>query len=447
MKAIRPRGDSGVAVAIVLMVGMVLVIVSTIVVARGARQMVNTAGDTAWDNALFSAEAGLDEGLVLVDLDFDFTTGETIPAGTLGSSGEREWVVAAADARDGSDVRSAPEGEYVLVRPENVDVLFAVGYAPSRSAVQRRVRVVRADVTAEPYEFVIEHALLVGGDLSLGGNTTINDTNDNDGASVHANGGVSFGGSYDVEGCLGSSATAIGASATCPPSPVPPEPLPVIDPEMLYPHAHFVLCSNGVAYGGPSHSTSPDPDGVPCTGDETAVTMTGWSSKLKGGVREWTTAPSNVTEGVVYIDHGNFSGKLGDTGNTLEVSVILSSSGDGACTAPPDGNLILAGNSDFTVHPSLSALGWDIAVVAQGDVDYQGTATVGGAIFVHEQIDYRGTADSWGAVVAVDACHTTGSPVSTSSLSGGSTINFPGPIQSPFTADRMRVAIEGWFEL
>jgi hypothetical protein len=441
------RDERGVAIAIVLLIGVTLVILSSIMVARGFRQMVNTAGDSSWDNALFAAEAGLDDGLVILDYDFDFTTGQTLPDGVLGGDSEKSWAIEAADALGDSEVVAVPDGEYALVRPDNADVLFAVGYSPARSDPQRRVRVVRASVEGSPWTFTLEFALLVGDDLELGGNSTINDTNDNDGASVHANGGVLETGSYSVEGCLTASESTRDALAACPPSPMPPEPVPVIEPRLFYPYAHYALCDDGNVYGGPAHPTDPDGDSTPCNGGETVVPLVGWSNKKQGGVWNWKTGPAADTDGVFYVFNGNFDGKIGDPTDRAQVTIILESGSDGACAAPATGNLELAGNSDFEVHPSLSALGWDIAVVAQGDVDYQGGATVGGAIFAHEQIDYRGTADSWGGVVAVEACHTVGSPLSSSSLSGTSVINYPGPVSTPFSASSLRAAVVGWYEL
>ena len=56
----RIRADErGAAIAIVMLVGVVLVLLSSIMVARGYRQLVNTSNDTHWDNALFAAEAPL----------------------------------------------------------------------------------------------------------------------------------------------------------------------------------------------------------------------------------------------------------------------------------------------------------------------------------------------------------------------------------------------------
>ena len=443
--------ERGAAIAIVLLIGTVLVLMSSVMIARGMRQLVSTSGDTNWDNALFAAEAGLDEGLQALDLQFTATTGETLPAGTLGSAEERAWAVTAADAHPASDLVPVAGGEFVVVRPSNSTVLFAVGYAPSREATERRVRVIRASVDGVPWLYETEHALLVGGDLDIAGNTTINDSNDNDGASVHANGEItSSGASFVVEGCTTSGLNTFAATAQCPPSPAPPEPLPVIDTVQIYPYAHFLLCNDRVAYAGPASLVTPDPDMVPCNGNETPVVLAGWSSKMQGGVVTWGNNTGVSVPGVFYVHDGNFDGRLGTVGASLEVTLIVGNANGGTCQTPATGNIEVGANTDVVRHSSLGAIGFDIALVAQGDVAFNGSATVGGAILAHEQIDYRGTSDSWGAVVAVDACDTAGSPISknsTSATTGNSTINFAGPLQTPFLASNLHAEVVGWYEL
>jgi hypothetical protein len=239
------------------------------------------------------------------------------------------------------------------------------------------------------------------------------------------------------------------ATAQCPPSPAPPEPFPVIDPVQIYPYAQFVLCDDRVAYAGPASLVTPDPDLVPCNGNETPVVLAGWSSKVQGGVVTWGNNTGVSVPGVFYVDNGNFSGRLGTGAIPLEVTLIVSNGKGPGCQTPATGNIELGANTNIVRHSSLAALGYDIALVAQGDAAFIGGATVGGAILAHEQIDYRGTADSWGAVVAVDACNTIGSPISknsTSSTSGDSTINYI-PLKTPFTASNLHAEVVGWYEL
>lgn len=440
-------GEGGFALAITMSLGAIVFLLSTVMMARGVRQVTMTAVDTRWDRALDSAEAGLDFGIQILEADGGYATGDVPPAFATPKA-ERDWAIATALAKPANQVVATPIGEFVLVKPPGTALLYSIGFSPTRDAAVRSERAVRIGYTLSPVEWEVEFALLVGGDLTLSGNTTIVDANDNYGASVHTNGELSTtGGSYLVEGCVTASATALPGAINCPPSPIAPRPIPTIDPLLMYPFAHFVLCDDGVSFGGPAHPVSPDPDGVPCTGDETPVALSGWSSKSKGGVRTWKTTP-DPTEGVFYIHHGDFNGKVGATlSPATEITLILSSTSDGACTGTSTGNIRLAAASNMVVHPSLATLGYDLAIVAQGDVDFGGSAAVGGLILAHEQIDYAGDAGSWGAVVAAGVCNTIGSPVSSSGTTGNSFINFAGPINTPFIDLERRADVVAWHEL
>ncbi len=448
MLRIRLAGDGGFALAITMSLGAIVFLLSTVMMARGVRQVTMTALDTRWDRALDSAEAGLDFGIQILEADGGFATGDVLPAFATPKA-ERDWAIATALAKPASEVVVTPTGEFIVIKPPGTALLYSVGFSPTRDAAVRNVRAVRIGYTLTPIEWEIEFALLVGDDFTLSGNTTINDANENQGASVHINGELSTtGGAYVVEGCTSSSVTALSGAINCPPSPISPRPIPTIDPLLMYPFAHFVLCDDGVPYGGPAHPVIPDPDGAPCTGDETAVALPGWSSKKLGNVWNWKTTTSDPTEGVFYIHHGDFNGNVGaDNSPATEITIILSSTSDGACTGKSTGNMRIGAASNMVVHPSLAALGYSLTIVAQGDVDFVGSATVGGLILAHEQIDYAGSADSWGAVVAAGVCNTIGSPVQTSGTSGTSVINFAGPFNTPFTDLERRADVVAWHEL
>jgi len=447
------RGDEGFAIAAVLVLGVCLIALSSVVVVRGTRAVGNTAGDARWERALPAAETGLEEGLQQLELDPAFSTVAGYPSFFASPGAEREWVVAAADAAGEDDLVETPVGEYVVVKPAGVNLLYTVGYSPSRDAIGRRTRVVRVGYELHEVEWVIEYALLVGDGLNLQGNTLVIDTNDNDSANVHANGEVYTGGSWEVQGCLSDS---LGDASPLPEEPgCPPkrnwseEPVASINPLQLYDAAEVVLCLDGKAYGGPAHPdpAKRDPNLIPC--DETSdreVPLGGWSSKAQGGVVTWD--PSGATlSGVYYVHWANIDGKVNGT-----ATLLISSAGLGTCTGNSTGNLSLAGNSSFRSAPGMKANGYDIAVVTQGDIYYRGGATVQGMIMAHEQIDYRGNSDSSGAVVAEGACNTPGSPVAGSKISGSvltgsSFIAYPGPVKTPFTSLRQEVEVIAWHEL
>jgi hypothetical protein len=438
------RSQDGFALISVLIVGVILVVLSSLMLARGFRQLGNTGGDADWERALVTAEAGLDVGLLALEVDPDFTTGETLPTFTTPEQ-ERDWVVSTADGRADDDVVATPTGDFVLVKPEGDPLLYAVGYAPDRDTLGRRTRVVRIGYSLSQSEWDLEFALLVGDELGLGGDAAIVDTNGNDAADVHANGIYDSIGSYSVDGCQTSSETAFEPVLNCPASPIEEQPMPQIDPLVFFPYAHYVMCPDEGIYAGPAYAgpeTPANPDDDPCTSGDPVV-VAGWSGKKKAGVVDWT--PGDV-DGVFYIHEGNVDGKIGKANSPVRATVVASASSTD-CSGKSAGSVILGGGSWIETHPSLQGLGYDIAVVAQGDIKYRGTATVRGAILAHEQIDYRGTSDSSGAVVAASICHTNGSPVSTTELSGNAMINYPGPIRTPFTDVRWQADVVAWHEL
>jgi hypothetical protein len=456
------RGEEGFAMVAVLVLGACLIALSSVIVLRGTRAVGNTSGDARWERALPVAEEGLEMGLQALELDAEFSTTDGYPAFFASPQAERAWVVAAAGAASGGDLVTTPVGEYVVVKPVGVNLLYAVGYSPSREAFGGRTRVVRIGYELHEVLWDLEYALLVGDDLELGGDSTVEDSNSNDNANVHANGEVSTQGSWEIEGCLTSSDqdTDLPSEPGCPPNPVPPELISSIDPAVLYQTANVVLCPDGKAYAGPAYSGDPaipaDDDLIPCDETEDAdhdgqvdvnrqLPLAGWSSKVKGGVREWD--PKNATGGAVYYVHqANVVGKVGGD-LTFEMTLLISSATGGTCSGKSTGNLELAGNSVFRTAPGMLAAGYDLAVIAQGDIYYRGGAAVIGTQLAHEQIDYKGNSDSYGAVVAESFCDTSGSPVSISVLSGNSFLSFPGKVKTPFTSLRWESEVIAWHEL
>ena len=453
------RGEEGFAMVAVLVLGACLIALSSVIVLRGVRAVGNTSGDARWERALPVAESGLEMGLQALELDAEFSTTEDYPAAFASPQAERAWAVTVADGASGDDLVATPVGEYVVVKPAGVNLLYAVGYSPSREAFGRRTRVVRIGYELHAVEWTLEYALLVGDGLNLSGNFLVVDTNGYESANVHSNGDVYTGGNWGVEGCLTAfAAPGLPEEPGCPPKPWFDEPIPPIDPAVLYDTAEVVLCpDDGKAYAGPAYPAQtgmPADDGVPCneTVDDNhdgvpdrQIPLNGWSSKVQGGVRAWD--PSGTTlSGVYYVHWANVVGKVDG-----QATLLISSASGATCGGNSTGNLELAGNSFFRTADSLQAL-YDVAVIAQGDIYYRGGATVQGAIMAHEQIDYRGNADSSGSVIAEGACDTSGSPVAGSRISGSvftgsSFISYPGIEKTPFTSLRLESEVLSWQEL
>ncbi|MBM3695413.1 MAG: hypothetical protein FJW79_05720 [Actinobacteria bacterium] len=442
-----PRsGEEGAALAIVMLLGLTLVLVAVGVSARGVRELGSVASDAHWQQALYVAESGLDEGMRAFQADPDFATGEVAPVFT-DPTAERAWVVSAAYARAVGQVGSTPEGEYVVVKPSNVDAIYAVGFAPGRDAAQRRVRVVMVQLERErvPVPWQVEFAFLTGGKLRFWGNAKTIDLTGENGASIHANGALEINRPDNVDGCASSSTTPLAAYGACPASPRPPVAIPSIDPRILYPYATVVLCPNGRAYGGPTHGTLPDPTpGTACDASDHEVSSGGWTSFLSGGVRIWRPGS---TSGVYYVAGGTVDGKIGDdkSGTKVGATIIIESLDAGGGCGSNSGHFYLSDNSYLEADPSMSG----IAVVAGGDIYYRGGATVVGAQLAHEQVDFKGNPVSAGVLVAEAACDHPSSPVHSSVMSGNYTLRYPGPLWTlfPVLGEGENLTFGSWDEL
>ncbi|MFH1330398.1 MAG: hypothetical protein ABIJ48_07105 [Actinomycetota bacterium] len=442
------RDDRGAALALVAFLGMALVLVAAVVAIRGVRQLGSVASDARWQQALYVAESGLDEGMRAIEADPEFNTGEVAPE--FGDRGaERAWVVAAAEARPAGQVGSTPEGEYVVVKPANADTLYAVGFAPARDGAQRRVRVAMMTLEPEmvPVAWQVEFAFLTGGKLRFWGSAETIDLTGSDAASIHANGILEILKPENVDGCASSSTTHIAPYGACEGSPLDPVGIPHIDPRVMYPYAQVVLCPDGLAYGGPQHPNDsfkdPTPD-TPCEADEHQVPAQGWTSSLSGGVRIWR--PGN-TGGVYYVAGGTVDGKIGNDkdGTVVQATIVIESLDAGGECGSNSGHFFLSDNSYLEADPGMSG----IAIVTGGDIYYRGGATVVGALLAHEQIDFKGNATSKGVIVAESWCDHPLSPVHSSIMSGNYTLQYPGPLWTLFTVlgEGENLTFGSWDEL
>lgn len=453
----RPRAfrgwgeDRGAALALVMFLGLALVLVASVVTTRGVRQMGSAASDAHWQQALYVAESGLDEGMRAVQADPDFNTGEVAPV-FADRSVERSWVVAAADARPAGQVGSTPEGEYVVVKPANSDTVYAVGFSPARDGAQRRVRVAMMTLEPEmiPTPWTVNFAFLTGGKLRFWGSAETIDLTGSNGASIHANGVLEINRPENVDGCASSSSSYLAAYGDCPGSPLDdPVGIPHIDPRVVYPYAQVVLCPNGLSYAGPGHpdqalADSGSTKDTPCDATDHVVSAQGWTSYLSGGVRTWR--PGN-TGGVYYVAGGTVDGKIGDDmeGSVVRATIIIESLDAGGECGSNSGHFFLSANSYLEADPFMSG----IAIVAGGDIYYRGGATVVGAQMAHEQVDFKGNPTSRGVIVAEAWCDHPSSPVHFSIMSGNYTLQYPGPLDSLFTVlgEGEHLTFDSWDEL
>lgn len=449
--------DRGMAMFAVVMLGSAMVLLSSVILARGVAQYGNTSGDALWEQALATAEAGLSVGLATVEADGGYHTGETATEGLAGTSQEKAWVVAAADARPAADVVSTPDGEFVIVKPSNSAYLYSAGFAPSRAAENRRVRVVRIDYELISYTttWTTHFAFLSDDDLLLRGNPTFLT-----GASVgiHANGYLDVGGSTEVDGCLSASggATVTGGVSQDPDCPAPGnQPLqfiPLVNSRNHWENSFYDLCPDGKVRAGPAHPVYGNTvASVPCTGqtltsDASASPYLGWRFMGCCDPADWATWKYESTgsnDGVFYVFEGNAI-IVSSPGSTLipwQTTIIAEARG--VCDTLQGGDIDIAGSPSMIPFPGAG----NLQVVAGRDIDISGNPNMSGLVAAYEQIDISGTAVIvGGGYLAASACDS-GALVTMSRVGGNVTVDNAGPVETELGAMVELLTATSWVEI
>jgi hypothetical protein len=482
---VRRAGERGLALPMVLFMGIVLFLIVVAGATRGLVGVNQADKQRKYNEALHTADGGADKVLFELVKDKDFETQTPVSAGAVSSAAdvppafastdaEKAWAIAQADKKSaaGSTVPAnlsslvpTTGGEWAVMKPpgDGSRVIYAVGYTPSRANVQK-TRVLRLEYDFPPFNAT--NAILTGGNVKIGGSADII----GGAGSIHTNGSFDWtGGGWHVDG-------SVGASGSFPAGAVPnnignkvasgggkaPQPIPDVDPsdQSTYKLSHYDLCPNGMVRGGPANvleaspNTVTDPtsgDLIPCAGPilSAAGLYKGW--ELKTG--QWTYQTSACYPGVFYAYLGKVSlkgnpGKDPATclGEAWKATIIASASHVGA----PHCNHSM-GDIDIQGTPFIRPYVPKILFIAGRDFSMQGNAAgggaqVSGAIMVHEQFSVTGSMTLTGNIVANDLCDTSGSPVGQNiiNLAGNSSITFNEAAELPFGK---LIRITRWSEL
>jgi hypothetical protein len=456
-RSFAAEDDRGMAAVTVLILGLSLVLLASVVAFRSMVQSRSIYMDAAWEESLAVAEAGLDDGLDKVRADENYTTGESI-TGFADTAAEREWVIAAADLRSEADVEAVPGGEYVVIRPANSEVVYSVGYVPSRDSDERRVRVVSGEIglASQVASWQARYAVLSGGDLSFGGNPTVLSGST---VGVHANGHLYIGGSSFIEGCVGASggATINGsysqAPGCAPPGSQAPVSVPIIDVLALWPFSQYDMCPDGRVRAGPAHPTMGNTVvSSPCSGatlqtDAGTTPYRSWKwvgcCDPKLGAR-WTYENDLPYDGVYYFHQASvdIASNPGAAGAPWQVTILVA--GQGACPNTIGGDLSISGDPTMVPYPETSNL-----LLAVGrDLEISGNPDISGLIGVHEQLKVNGNATAVEAAFVTESiCDSTEDNIHQSEWSGNPSVQNSGPVASPFRGNDDVPIVVGWREL
>ena len=317
----RRHGERGLALPMVLFMGVVLFLIVVAGSVRGLVGVNQADNQRKYNEALHTADGGADKVLfqLVEDKAFDTSTPANAGSSTLvpdtpsvalvTASDEKAWALtqAAKKAPAGTYTNDATlaalatttGGEWAVIKPPGVGnrVLYAVGFTPNRAHAET-TRVLRLEYDFPPFNAV--NAILTGGNVKIGGSANIAGS----AGSIHTNGNFSWtGGAWHVDG-------AVSASGSFPSGTIPssignpagsgggkaPQIIPDFDPsdQVYYTKSQYDLCPDGKVRGGPANAlevspnTVVDADGkfIPCSGPvlSAAGLYKGW--ELKTG--KWT---------------------------------------------------------------------------------------------------------------------------------------------------------------
>ncbi len=440
----RRRGDIGAAMASVAMLGTALVLVTGVIVVRSVASFEAGTTDRSWEEAIFVAESGTDETLYGLTQDEEYMKENKLVVEDDTPLGTREEVLAAAEEvidDEPTALRQLPEGEFVVFKPESSEVLYGVAYTPSRAAEDRheRVVVVEYQTRYSGRPWLPDHGLLADGDIVANGGTF---TGAN--GSAHTNGDFQAGATtYSV--CATGAGNQAAVGPDCPALPIEVQWIPEVDPLKSHAYSEYDVCRAGWSFGaslgisglyaGPANKdsgTTPATPGVPCSGSFIPGTR-----NISGIGTNSVSFRDDVPQGAYYLD-GVDATLRGKRDGAVSWTVIAGTA-NGVLDCSTTGGNIKA-NSQLQLQPA--AAGKPYAIVAGGDVQFNGGADIWGLVATHEHLFFGGNLNVNGSIVAEGACDSAGSPERYNRVEGDMSVHYNGEIVSDFILkDRLGVDV------
>ncbi|MEW6581900.1 MAG: hypothetical protein AB1416_03985 [Actinomycetota bacterium] len=429
----RLRDQSGLGVVLVLGVGLLVIGMGLVANRMFDGAITSSSGHVRYEQALHLAENGIDQTLARVQKDRTYANAPALPEGLYAGSAERAWVETQAMA---ATPQRAPQGEFVAIKPAGRNVVYGVGWIPDR-ANAKRTRIVKAEYLLSA--FSPAHAVLVGGDLSITGNPTI----DGSGGNVHANGDL---GNTAADLDIAGSPAVSGDATTAGTLTVSGSPAiggrsaggePQIDIPFIDPLTEWMRHAKSPVYSANWYDLCPDgtvraPDGAsPCAGTILASGLGAGHASFRGFHLSGDTWEMSGNDGgyhgVYYARDGNIrvTGSPATRANPWRATLIADGGGD-TCPSIGSGDVDVAGN------PNMVAYVEGLLILAGRDVDVSGNpnqASYLGLIAAHEQVDLSGTPDIVGAVLAEDACDSSGQ--GGDRITGNAHITYDGALEVP----------------
>lgn len=470
----RPVGDDG--FGLVLVIGMMGVIstllVAAFAISRGSIE--SSIAHVTFERAINVAEAGTDQTLGRLQKAFDTgladfpvpspshpecTAAAVVSPSFSTEAAEKAWARQQLDTLRATAgcVQATDEGEFVVLKPVNRQIVYALGATPAFDVARNKARLLKTEYLFSPYR--PSNALLTGANLCVSGSVLVDATNAAIPANVHSNGDVTTtcaggsgvgSGSSVIEGTLTSSGnytvnpnlTANAGSGGARPK----QGMPAVKPQDVYFREYtkyagrwFDLCEDGTAKrptaAGPCQSA--DAADLLYTYSPGDLGFQGWTYQSGSGstAAVWKmTTHSSPYSGVYYVHHGD--AVVGGTGSTngsdpaWNATVIAESKLNAA--DPSAGTCgKLGGNIEWKLE-NVRNLMTGLVFYAHADLIGSANSHAENGMFVAgDQVYLNSSSGSLrGAVVAADQCPNPGTPNSVQ----GFKILFDGSVEAPLSS-------------
>jgi hypothetical protein len=450
------RRDEGMGLLLVILTTGVIAALVMVAGAIAMRAQTSARQHTQFDDALVTAEQGIDLGLAriqgayvldgsvylsphLVPTTFDTTPdcvngSVTFPASAgVSNAAERSWARAQlmSVAAVPGCLHSGPQGQFAILSPTGRQALYSIGFSPSYAAYSAgtgRARLIKTEYIFGPYKPT--NAVLSGGNLQIDASTTVTTAGGADPtlAAVHSNGSITVAGgnptvtgpvSQSGSGTLPSSNQFYGTTATLSSK----QSVPKISAAAIYAHnvgnylgSWFDLCPDGTVRAGATTG--------PCSG--TLIGAYGAGGANAGGTfaNGWhydaSTSPvtwrvtAGFNNGVYYVSSGNVAMGSGVGNPSVAKATIIASAANTTCSK-------VGGDIDWD-HVNIAAPFIDNTfMVADQDLrtaanfsagSSSGGTVVSGLFIAGDQIQMETSSNgAYGAVIAGDQCDPVGSLV------------------------------------
>jgi hypothetical protein len=330
----RFRSDDGVGLILVIGLSAMMAILLTIISATAIRSLGSSRAHVSFEQALAASEAGIDQELSNIQTarnqvpsvlyETDSACRPSAPSSSVFASEttEKAWARSALEALPGSCTVANAQGEYVAFKAPGRQVVYSLGWSPSRGDANAKERLLKAEYIFAPYR--PGQAVLTGGDIDFSGSVAVNALGGS--ADVHTNSSiVGANNSLSVSGQMSASASI----SSCPAGIVegcksgePPERIPVANPRAVYTDyamdtaQWYDLCNDGTV-------RSPSMSG-PCQG----AAISGspyrswyWTAGSTSEPGTWTLQNTGTSYPGVYYVYGA-DAAVGANGNSAVVQTV-----------------------------------------------------------------------------------------------------------------------------